>query len=99
MIHSFLLIQFVVVGVDVEVVEVEPEIILKHYYNDPDVQAKLIQAVKARPPLWNYKIKLKDRSENIKRILWDEIFVEMGGNLKCKMFPNFYNAGCKYNFF
>lgn len=43
----------------------------------------LISCVQARPPLWDSRLPIKDRSKTIRGNLWTEIFQEFGGN------PNF----------
>lgn len=45
-----------------------------------DLQSILIQAVEARPLLWNDNTQLNKCSEIEKNKLWNEVFIEMNGN-------------------
>lgn len=44
------------------------------------VEELLISCVEARPPLWDSRLPLKDRSKPIRDNLWLEIFAEFGSN-------------------
>lgn len=48
-----------------------------------DIQTLLIELVKARPPLWNNKLKMMDRNESVKNMLWNEVFWQMNGMSQC----------------
>lgn len=45
--------------------------------------SKLIGYIETSRPLWNHKMSLGERSESIKRNLWNQIFVNFEGKL-CK---------------
>ncbi|XP_015596797.1 uncharacterized protein LOC107268490 isoform X2 [Cephus cinctus] len=46
-------------------------------YDTVDYEELLISAVKARPPLYNWKLPLRDRSKSIKKVLWEEVSNEV----------------------
>ncbi|XP_050316141.1 uncharacterized protein LOC126750539 [Anthonomus grandis grandis] len=54
----------------------EPEETLQQY----TVEELLITCVEARPPLWNSRLSLKERSKTIRDRLWLEIFQEFAEN-------------------
>lgn len=42
-------------------------------------EEQLIEEVHKRPPLWNFKLPLVERSLHIKKKLWKEIYISMNG--------------------
>ncbi|XP_032688986.1 uncharacterized protein LOC116852584 [Odontomachus brunneus] len=45
------------------------------------IEEQLIDEVFQRPALWNFKLPLTERSQQIKKKLWKEVFVALGGTL------------------
>jgi len=43
----------------------------------------LITSIEVSRPLWNHKMSLGERSENIKNNVWNKIFTEFGGIQIC----------------
>ncbi|XP_022179008.1 uncharacterized protein LOC111039719 isoform X2 [Myzus persicae] len=44
-----------------------------------DLTSSLISAIKVRPPLFDHRMILTERSEAIKNILWNEVYAELNG--------------------
>lgn len=53
----------------------EPE----HDDDDLEILSTLISAIRQRHPLWEHRLPLSDRFEPIKKLLWNEIYVELNG--------------------
>lgn len=44
-------------------------------------EEQLIDEIHKRPPLWNFKLPLTERSIQIKKRLWEEIHTSMNGRI------------------
>lgn len=47
--------------------------------DDSEAMAKLINSIHERHPLWDHRLPLSARLEPIKKLLWNEIYVELNG--------------------
>jgi len=45
------------------------------------MEEQLIDEVFRRPGLWNFKLPLVERSPQVKKKLWEEVFAAMDGNI------------------
>ncbi|KAL0130269.1 hypothetical protein PUN28_002105 [Cardiocondyla obscurior] len=64
----------------VEVINVNKEIDERDWRNSKILQEEqLIEEVRKRPALWNFKLPLSDQTLKIKKRLWEEIAVAMNG--------------------
>lgn len=52
---------------------------VKDRVNDFNLTSGLISAIKVRPPLFDHRMILSERSESIKNELWNEVYSELQG--------------------
>jgi len=50
---------------------------------------KLISIIETCKPLWDHRLPLGDRSENIKNNMWNEVFVQFNGKIVEKLLTHY----------